>query len=554
MGLSVTFLKNLLIVLGVGLAISSAFGGCGGGAKRPPRHLKTVAESRKDASYYYLLAEMEGRRNRAGKAIEYLDQAIDQDDRQPRFWYKRAFFNAANGQMAKAESDIRKAIELDLRDAESWTLLGKIHHSQDHKVEAAVAYQKALSIDPVLEDANILLIETYVAQNDPKSALRVVTAWERREPESVQPFFYEAWLYQNFFKNIPRTAAAYQKILNLDPENAKALQALAEIYVGQKNDQKVLDVFRQMEVAQPGDVSLKLKMALIYYEQKRYEEAIAKFQELQKSRPEDERITYYLGVVYENLKRDADAEAQFRKIKANSNFFKDARLHLAYLKVRGDKRKEAIDLLEEAIDIRPETGPFYEYLAEIYRDQGEMPAAIETLKTGIRRSGPAEKEALYYNLGLAYDRMGQFEECIRSLRQVLKINPQNASALNYIGYSYADRGIRLDEALQMLQKASSLKPDDGFITDSLGWVYFKRGETDQALVHIQKAYTQVPKEATIIEHLADIYLKKGEAAKALKHYREALGVVEKKKVSKETAEEKKKERDRLLKKIQEIAP
>src|SRR3990167_9142432 len=78
-------------------------------------------------------------------------------------------------------------------------------------------------------------------------------------------------------------------------------------------------------------------MALIYYEQKRYEEAIGKFEELLETHPEDDRIIYYLGVIDENLKRDSRAEGQFIKIKAGSNFFKDARLHMAYLKVRAGK-------------------------------------------------------------------------------------------------------------------------------------------------------------------------------------------------------------------------
>jgi len=536
--------RFLILCLSLGLLVSCA------GHHRHTHSAVSVAGGKKDASYYYLLAEMEGRKNHHAKAVEYLDQAIQKDGSQPRLWYKRAFFNAANGNLPKAEEDVQKSIDLDPRDAESWTLLGKIHQSQDHRPEAAAAYQKALSFDPASEDANTLLIETYVAQNDPKSALRAVTNWERRDPENPQPIFYEGWLYQNYYKNTPKTVSAYQKILNLDPENAKALQALAEIYVSQKNEQKILDVFRQMEAAQPNDVSLKLKMALIYYEQKRYDEAIEKFHELLKSRPGDDRITYYLGVIYENLKKDQEAEARFQEIKADSNFFKDARLHLAYLKVRAERKEDAINILQEALDIRPEIGPFYEYLSEIYRDEGKSAAAIEVLKTGIRRS--SDKEILYYDLGLAYDHAGQFEECIKAMRQVLKINPQNASALNYIGYSYADRGIHLNEALQFLQKANSLKPEDGFISDSLGWAYFKMGDVEQAFACVLKAYTLSPGEPTITEHLGDLYANKNDSAKAVKYYREALALLERKKGDKETAEDAKKARSRLLKKIQDL--
>ena len=330
----------------------------------------------------------------------------------------------------------------------------------------------------------------------------------------------------------------------------KAMQTLVEIYVGQKDNGRVLEIFRRMESAQPDDVALKLKMALIYYEQKRYEEAIGKFEELLETHPEDDRIIYYLGVIDENLKRDSRAEGQFIKIKAGSNFFKDARLHMAYLKVRAGKDEEAIKILEDSIKLKPGVGALYEYLAEIYRDHGDLAVAAEVLKTGIRRG--QDKELLYYALGLIYDRAGQFENSMRAMRQILKLNPKNASAMNYIGYSYADRGINLDEALDLLQKAMALKPDDGYITDSLGWVYFRRGDIDQASTYAQKAYVLTRGEATITEHLGDIWFKKNDKAKALKFFREAVSLLEKRKGRKNGNGQLTKDLERLKKKIDEV--
>jgi Flp pilus assembly protein TadD len=91
-----------------------------------------------------------------------------------------------------------------------------------------------------------------------------------------------------------------------------------------------------------------------------------------------------------------------------------------------------------------------------------------------------------------------------------------------LGYSYADRNIHLQEALAMLQKAHRLKPEDGYITDSLAWAYYRLGQLDQALTLLKKANEQSPKEPTILEHLGDVYLQMGQKSTAQEFYRDAV--------------------------------
>lgn len=508
-----------------GIFLMSLITGCA--ATHPAAKSAKGHKDVKDASYYFLLSEMEMRKNNLPKATEAINEALQIDSSQSRFWYKRAFLQAAQGDLKAAESDVTRALELDPDDAEAWILLGKIHQSQDRRPQAIAAYRQAIRHEPSSEEANTLMLETLVGQKAIREASAHLARWEKSDPENTTPFFYEAWLAQNFLKSPTGAITAYQKVLNLEPDNQKALSSLAELYIAQKNDRKALDIFRQMEALQPNDISLKLKLALIYYEQKQYDQAVAKFEDLLRTHPDEDRIVYYLGVVYENLKKDEAARGEFSKIKVDSTFYKDARLHLAFLEIRAARPTEAIEVLKEAISRRPALGAFYEYLAQIYRDQKNESAAIDILEKGLKKS--PEKELLYYALGLIHDKLGRFEDCIKAMKQVLKINPQNASALNYVGYSYADHGLHLDEAVDMLQRAHALKPDDGYITDSLGWVYYQKGDLDEALKFIQQAYTMVPGEPTIAEHLGDLLRKKGDRASALRYYREsAAGLMRKK--------------------------
>ncbi len=530
-------LRRIMIVLALFLTQCAT--------NHPP--VKTAVLDKKDPAYHYLLSEVELGQNHPQEALALLDRAIAEEPNEPYLRYKRAILQASLGDLQKAEQEVQRALGFDPRHLDSYILLGRILASRGEKVGAVSNYQKALTIDPKSEEANLLLIEATLGEKKYSELLRQVQAWQQADSETTTPLFYEAWVEENFLKSPKRAIDTYEKILALEPSNLKALTSLADLYLGQKKEAKAIELFQRMELLAPNNLSLKLKIALLYYEHKEFDRAIEKFQELKVMRPHEDRIIYYLGIIDENSDRPQEAEQEYRQIKPSSLFFKDARLHLAYLQVKGGKRGEAIRLLEEAIRFKPAAAPFYEYLAEIYRDDGQNDQAIKTLRKGLKKS--PEKEGIYYTLGMIYDRAGHFEEGMASMREVLKINPQNANAMNYLGYSYADRGIRLEEALDLTQKALALKPGDGYITDSLGWVYYQRGDLEKALFHIQKAYQTVPREPTVTEHLGDIYLKKHETRKALRYFREALSILQQKK---EDPQETEKDRRKIEEKIQAL--
>ena len=108
------------------------------------------------------------------------------------------------------------------------------------------------------------------------------------------------------------------------------------------------------------------------------------------------------------------------------------------------------------------------------------------------------------------------------MKEVLVLQPDHANALNYLAYTYADLGIHLDEAEKLVQKALALKPEDGYITDSLGWVYYKQGRYREALTYLLKAAELVKDDPTILEHVGDAYQKLGQKEKAIEFYRQSL--------------------------------
>jgi len=129
---------------------------------------------------------------------------------------------------------------------------------------------------------------------------------------------------------------------------------------------------------------------------------------------------------------------------------------------------------------------------------------------------------LLFELGVIYDQQGKTELAIEQMVAVLALNPEHADALNYLGYTYADKGIHLDEAEAMIKKALSYKPDNGYIIDSLGWVYFKKGLFEEAFQQLKRAVELIPDDPIVLEHLGDIYIQMNDPATAHKYYEQAL--------------------------------
>jgi tetratricopeptide (TPR) repeat protein len=150
----------------------------------------------------------------------------------------------------------------------------------------------------------------------------------------------------------------------------------------------------------------------------------------------------------------------------------------------------------------------------------------------------AEDDELNFTLAVVYEKKKQFDEMYFYLKKTLQINPKNVQALNYLGYSYADRGINLDEALDLIKKAIALDPEQGYIIDSLGWVYFKKGMYDEALRAVKKASEIEKDDPVVFEHLGDIYMQMNDSARALDAWGKSLKFHEKEKGLKERVEKK----------------
>jgi Flp pilus assembly protein TadD len=136
--------------------------------------------------------------------------------------------------------------------------------------------------------------------------------------------------------------------------------------------------------------------------------------------------------------------------------------------------------------------------------------------------GLPERWTLFYDRGVALERSGQWQRAEDDLKRALEMKPDQPLVLNYLGYSWIDRGENLESGLKMIEKAVELRPEDGYIVDSLGWAHYRMGDYDGAVKSLEKATELVPEDPTINDHLGDAYWQTGRLVEARYQWRRAL--------------------------------
>jgi tetratricopeptide (TPR) repeat protein len=231
-------------------------------------------------------------------------------------------------------------------------------------------------------------------------------------------------------------------------------------------------------------------------------------------------VRLYLGMALEEQEEFDAAMAEFKKIPRDSSAYVDAVGHISFILKEEGKADQAVETLKTAIAENPDQLEFYLNLSSLYESLQKGDDALKLLFDAEKRF--AAEPRLQFRIGVVYDKMGKRPESIERMKKVLELNPNDAQALNFIGYTYAEIGINLEEALDYLKKAVSIRPNDGFILDSLGWVYYKLKRYDDAVKNLEEAAALVEDDSTIVEHLGDVYAARKEFRKALKAYKKAV--------------------------------
>jgi tetratricopeptide (TPR) repeat protein len=190
-----------------------------------------------------------------------------------------------------------------------------------------------------------------------------------------------------------------------------------------------------------------------------------------------------------------------------------------------DRSDEAIAALQGMVAAQPKRAGAAMQLGDLLRAKKRFPEAVAAYDTAIHRlaaAGLPERWSLFYSRGIALERSNQWKKAEADLLHALQLKPDQPLVLNYLGYSWVDRGENLSRGLDMIKRAVALRPEDGYIVDSLGWAHYRLGQYADAVKYLEKATELVPEDPTINDHLGDAYWQTGRPREARFQWQQAL--------------------------------
>ncbi|HET7208121.1 MAG TPA: tetratricopeptide repeat protein [Terriglobales bacterium] len=473
-----------------------------------------------------------------------------------------------NNDLQKAESEFKTAVQLQPDSEEAITTLAYLYNEEG---DSTRAIQTLNSVPDTGRSAKLYsaLGYTYEQEKQYKKAIeayRHAIEMDRDNLDAIRG------LAQNLMNDGQTQAALeqYKIIADANPEDAQTYLRMADIYKKTGRFDQALENLKKAQSMVQDSVEVPYEMAAVYQAQGRYEDAAQTLKDLldKTQKPDgnysdsekNNRAVFVerLGSTYRDMGNSQLAIETFRKMlalgddnatrgyqeiidtyreskqwpqataaarEAVQKLPNDRNLKMVLASQLADSGQPdaALQQVKSLLKGTPDDREVYIALAQMYSRLKRWPDAEEAINKADQLSTKMEdKEYTTFVKGSIYERQKKYDEAEAAFRQILTADPQNSMTLNYLGYMLADRGVRLEEALGYIKKATELDPANGAYLDSLGWVYYKLGKYDLAEENLTKALQHTPSDPTVQEHMGDVYQKTGRLKLAALHWERAL--------------------------------
>jgi tetratricopeptide (TPR) repeat protein len=232
--------------------------------------------------------------------------------------------------------------------------------------------------------------------------------------------------------------------------------------------------------------------------------------------PSHPLVLLSLGELYDALKKPELANKAYERVLLNSPLHRNAQIQLALNLGSLDRTDEAKASLEKVIAANPSDLEAIMALGDILRGRKQFAECADVYSNGVDTIGKPEKSnwVIYYFRGICFERAKQWPKAEADFKRSLDLFPDQPHVLNYLGYSWIDQGINLDDGMRMIKRAVEQRADDGSIVDSLGWAYYRLGNMEEAVKQLERAIELKPEDPTINDHLGDAYWRVGRELEA----------------------------------------
>jgi tetratricopeptide (TPR) repeat protein len=359
-----------------------------------------------------------------------------------------------------------------------------------------------------------LLLDLAGNRKEAGKRLEQAHALDANQIRAVQA--YGSWLSRNQNRDDAlKVMGAFEKVL---PRHPLILEAVDRLKAGQKLPPLI-------DSPQAGAAELLYGLGSALGRQGGEDLALVYLQLAIYLDPEQPLALLTLADLYDTLKKPALALKVYQKLPEHSPLRRNAEIQMAIDLDQLDRTDEAKKRLDKLIADRPKDLDAIRALGDILRERKQFADCANVYGKGIAAIANPEKQNwfLFYFRGICYERSKQWPLAEADLKKALELYPEQPHVLNYLGYSWVDQGINLDEGMGMIRRAVEQRPDDGYIVDSLGWAYFRIANYDDAVKNLERAVELKPEDPTINDHLGDAYWKVGrflEAAFQWSHARD----------------------------------
>ena len=444
---------------------------------------KGITQFPEDTIDRLFLARLAIREDNIDLAIDLYRQVLAITPEDDTLLLRIGFLQSQQERFTEAEETFLQALELNPDTLFTHLYLARLYNSSEAYDKAKIYYEKALLLN-----------------------------WSVELALEVADFY-------TMLKDFQAVEQLYRSIHTSAPEDLRGGLGLVNILLMQDKEQQAFETLNKLRESSTDTATIDLVAARLYLRANNMDQAAAILTPLA-IEDRDEEALYMLGVIHYQQKDIQRAMTLLQMIEPSGNFYEDGLSLQVRIYMEKKQFTKAITLLKGAIASNKQSSPeLYTLLASLYMEQGLFQDSYTILDTALGVHPNSTK--VYFEYGLLLEKENKREQALKQMSALLEIDPDHAEALNYVGYTWADMGINLEQALAYIQKAIALKPGNGYIRDSLGWVYFRMGELSRATEEILKAIKLEPNDPYIHEHLGDIYLKLGKREQALKAYKEA---------------------------------
>ncbi|HXG59636.1 MAG TPA: tetratricopeptide repeat protein, partial [Thermoanaerobaculia bacterium] len=460
-----------------------------------------------------------GRVSEAEKVIaQLLERAPDQ--RALNYMYAQILTKLGRGDESKTY--LERAVHLDPTFGPAILQLVDIYQKENEWGKAAEVLQPLVADDPSNLDLQRQQAFYWLRAGEPEKARAIFRMLVDADPKDLRALFYLAESLADL-EQYDEAEKIFRSLLEKDARDADVLASFGLAQIGQRKLDEAETTFRQILALEDAPENLRVlartQLAYIHGQRAEYDAAVAMAREVLvfRDRPNGQAVNIALDA-FRRQKKYREALEMLAPLveKFPSDPLVNAR-QVEMLVRAGEKEKaRAAAATQVKFGTRNTTAA-----AEAYIQAADHASAIALLTDALKNK--ADDLDLDFALGAAYERSGDHASAEKVFLRILEKHPDHAATLNYLGYMWADDGVNLDRAAEMLKKAVSQEPRNGAYIDSLGWVYFRRGELDLAEKYLTDATRLLPRDATVHAHLGDVFASRGDLLRALSLYRQALG-------------------------------